>query len=156
MKIAISYFYQIRNFKENMLPLSTACWDPKWFHDNQDEKHIFIDKRGIINGIRILPLHPDVTCEGLCQGKQCTNKKPSQCAFLQTYEKQLNNLNFEELYTDMENLANKFQEYKKLKEEPILVLIVYETPTNPCSERQILIKYFNLKGINCQELQYPI
>lgn len=56
----------------------------------------------------------------------------------------------------MEKLANKFQKFRRLKEEPILVLMVYETPTNPCSERQILIKYFNSKGIDCQELKYPI
>lgn len=58
MKLAISYFYQIRNFKKNMLPLSTAVSDPAWFHENLNNNHIFIDKRGIINGIRILPLHP--------------------------------------------------------------------------------------------------
>lgn len=28
MKIAISYFYQIRNFKKNMIPVSTALYDP--------------------------------------------------------------------------------------------------------------------------------
>lgn len=32
MKILISYFYQIRFFKPNMIPLSTAAFDPKWFH----------------------------------------------------------------------------------------------------------------------------
>lgn len=56
----------------------------------------------------------------------------------------------------MNELANRFQEFRQSKEEPILVLMVYETPTNPCSERQILIKYFNSKGIDCQELKYPI
>lgn len=29
MKIRTSYFYQIRNFKKNMIPVSTAMWDPK-------------------------------------------------------------------------------------------------------------------------------
>ena len=58
MKLAISYFYQIRNFKKYMLPLSTAVSDPSWYHENLNNNHIFIDKRGIINGIRILPLHP--------------------------------------------------------------------------------------------------
>ena len=33
MKIRISYFYQVRNFKPNMIPMSTAISDPAWFHD---------------------------------------------------------------------------------------------------------------------------
>lgn len=32
MKIYTSYFYQIRFFKPNMIPLSTAKYDPSWFH----------------------------------------------------------------------------------------------------------------------------
>ena len=31
----ISYFYQIRNMKHNTLPVSTAMWDPKWFHERR-------------------------------------------------------------------------------------------------------------------------
>jgi len=33
MKVRISYFYQIRNFKTNMIPMSTALSDPAWYHD---------------------------------------------------------------------------------------------------------------------------
>lgn len=29
MKIKISYFYMIRFFKPNQIPISTAVWDPK-------------------------------------------------------------------------------------------------------------------------------
>ena len=32
IKVQTSYFYQIRNFTPNMVPLSTAMWDPK-FHE---------------------------------------------------------------------------------------------------------------------------
>ena len=58
----------------------------------------------------------------------------------------------------MERLATAFKEKQQLKEneEPILVLIVYEAPSNKCSERQSLINYFNSKGISCEELKYPI
>ena len=31
MKIYTSYFYQIRNFKPNMIPVSTAISDPFWY-----------------------------------------------------------------------------------------------------------------------------
>ena len=56
MEIRTSYFYQIRNFKKNMLPVSTAIYDPKWYHHNLGYNNIFEDKRGILNGLRILPI----------------------------------------------------------------------------------------------------
>lgn len=56
----------------------------------------------------------------------------------------------------MLELAENYKQTENIKEEIILVLIVYETPSNPCSERQALIDYFNSKGIECQELEYPI
>ena len=56
MKIRISYFYQIRNFKPNMIPMSTAISDPSWFHDWKDSSYIFTDKRGILNGLRLKPI----------------------------------------------------------------------------------------------------
>ena len=56
----------------------------------------------------------------------------------------------------MLELAESYKQTENIKEEIILVFIVYETPTNPCSERQALINYFNSKGIECKELKYPI
>ena len=50
MKLAISYFYQIRFFKPYMIPVSTAHWDPAWYHDWAGAAHVFVDKRGVING----------------------------------------------------------------------------------------------------------
>ena len=37
MKIMTSYFYAIRFFKPNMIPISTAKWDPKWYHQNKGQ-----------------------------------------------------------------------------------------------------------------------
>ena len=34
--------------------------------------------------------------------------------------------------------------------------MVHEAPSNECSERKILLEYFNSKGIECKELDYPI
>ena len=97
-------------------------------------------------------------CKGLCGGRNCLNKNSDYCNFIQIYQKQLEKINFKELYSDMERLATAFKEKQQLKEdeEPILVLIVYEAPSNKCSERQSLINYFNSKGISCEELKYPI
>ena len=36
------------------------------------------------------------------------------------------------------------------------MLIVYEAPNNPCSERKPLQEYFKAHGIECNELEYPI
>lgn len=33
MKFYTSYFYKLRFFTPNMLPFSTAKWDPKWYHN---------------------------------------------------------------------------------------------------------------------------
>lgn len=157
MKLAVSYFYQIRNFKKNMIPVSTAMWDPKWYHANQGENFIFKDKRGILNGLRILPFHPGASCEGLCGGREgCEEKGPENCKFLKVYREQLEKLNLEEIMTDINNLANWYKEENKLEEEPIVVFIVYEAPNNPCSERWVLLDYFKDKGIECKELEYPI
>ena len=62
MKFYTSYFYQIRNFTPNMIPLSTACGDPLWFHKGMDNGYTFFDKNGVINGLRAEMLHPDNSC----------------------------------------------------------------------------------------------
>ena len=48
------------------------------------------------------------------------------------------------MYNDMLTLAKNYKETENIEEEIILVLIVYETPTNPCSERKALQDYFNI------------
>ena len=74
MQIFLSYFYAVRFFRPYMIPFSTAMWDPKWYHEGQNQNHIFIDKNGVINGLRADPLVPDKHCDGLCRG-------PERCEF---------------------------------------------------------------------------
>ena len=50
------------------------------------------------------------------------------------------------MITDMQKLANDYQKKEQIEEEIILVLIVYEVPTNPCSERKPLQDYFTAHG----------
>ena len=57
-KVYITYFYNIRFFKDNMIPVSTAVWDPKWFHNNGSNTDIFVDDNDIYNGIRCSELSP--------------------------------------------------------------------------------------------------
>lgn len=154
MKIRISYFYQIRNFKKYMIPVSTALWDPKWFHDNRGPYYIFQDKRGILNGLRLEAIISKARqCECGCP---CKDKNSSTCKFLQSYKEQLKKVDFNKMINDMEDFAIEYQKSEGFEEEPIMVLIVYEVPKNLCSERQALINYFNENGIECKELKYPI
>ena len=141
-----------------MIPISTAIFDPAWYHNfTKDYNYIFKDKRGILNGLRIESI--------IEQGKQsncgpdicpCENKNYSTCSFLCQYRKNLENIDFNKMMADMEDLANRYAIANNIKEEIIIVLIVYETPTNPCSERNPLQDYFNNHGVECKELDYPI
>ena len=49
IQIYISYFYQIRFFKKNMIPISTALYDPKWYY-NGHQGHFYKDHNGVYNG----------------------------------------------------------------------------------------------------------
>ena len=158
MKIRTSYFYQIRNFNRNMIPVSTALWDPAWFHANQGENHIFYDARKIINGIRIKP----IINAGYKCGQQepvpcpCQEKNYYNCSFLSNYRKNLEDINFDEMIADMRNLAEKYAKDNNIEEEIIIALIVHEAPDNNCSERVPLQEYFTSHGWECKELTYPI
>ena len=148
-KLATSYFYQIRNFKEWMIPVSTALSDPDWFRPPEGEEYYY-DHRGIVCGLRYEPLI--VQRHGTC-GCPCGEPYLAPaCPTMLEYEQLLNSLvDKEQTLKAFEYCANKFQKEIGFKSEPIIVLIVYEAPTNPCSERWALQKFFN-----CKELRYPI
>ena len=154
MKLRLSYFYQIRNFKPNMIPMSTALSDPAWYHDFKDKDYIFTDKRGILNGLR---LHPIIVQgnNGSC-GCPCEKKDPTRCPFVSNYEHELELIDLPKMMKGITDFCNNYCQQNNIKEEPIAVLIVYEAPNNPCSERHSLINYFNRHGIECKELDYPI
>lgn len=158
MKIATSYFYQIRFFKPNMVPISTAMWDPKWFHDFKSNDFSLIDKNGVINGLRSELFVPDKQygCgTDLCNGKNKAVDIPN-CKFMNEYYNKLNSTNVECKIQELEIICKEAQDKLGFKEEPIAVLIVFEVVGNMCSERNIIQKYFNENGIDCKELVYPI
>ena len=151
MKIATSYFYQIRNFKQNMIPVSTAMSDPAWYKPPLGKEY-YIDKRGIVCGLRYEPLivqphSPLIPCPCEYQGKG-----NPYCSFMQEYRRALyEEVDKQKTLKAFEYCANKFKKELHFQEEPIIVLIVYEAPSNPCSERFALQEYFD-----CEELKYPI
>ena len=136
IKIATSYFYQIRNFTHNLIPVSTAISDPIWFRPPKG-KEWFRDKRGIVCGLRyepliVQPLGPP-----------------------EDYRKNLETVDFNRMIKGFEFCANKFKRPFD-DEEPVIVLMVYEKPDNPNSERSALQDYFTSHGYECKELEYPI
>ena len=47
--------------------------------------------------------------------------------------------------------AETMQKFLEFEEEPEIILIVHEAPTNPCSERNTIQRYFREHGILCEE-----
>ncbi len=159
LQFRTSYFYQLRYFNPNMLPFSTALSDPKWFHEDKSNGHIFIDSRGVVNGLRCKPIinkglkvaqSPDsCPCSGL--GHQTTT---NNCAFLAHYRRALDEIDFENLYEEFENIAQHYWcGYSKVDHTKplVIVLLVHEAVSNYCSERGALQRYFQAHGVECKE-----
>ena len=142
MKIVTSYFYMIRYFTPNIIPVSTALSDPAWYRP-PDGKEYFIDKNGVINGLRYEPLIVQRYGEHICP---CESKDLAPaCPTMIEYKQLLFSLvDKEKTLKAFEYCCNKFN-------ADTIALMVYEAPNNPCSERAALQKFFN-----CKELEYPI
>ena len=139
MKIYTSYFYQIRHFTPNIIPGSTAMSDPFWYQPPEGKEY-YIDKRGIICGLRYEPLI--VQWHGTCSCPCGQPYRAPACQTLTEYEQLLHSLvDKERTLKAFEYCCNKFN-------ADTIALIVYEAPTNPCSERWALQRYFN-----CEELK---
>jgi len=150
MNYYISYFYKIRFFTPDMLPLSTAVWDPKWYHNFKDQRYIFKDKNGVYNGLRVEMLNPEKCNASGCPCEFQKKGLNGECSFIKSYKKGLREVNF----LGLMNRCNKTIE--KIKEKDgtqinSIVFIVHETPNNPCSERSALIDYFKEHGIDLKE-----
>lgn len=151
MKILISYFYQIRFFKKNMIPLSTCLSDPKWFHKGYDKNYHYKDKNGVYNGLRAEPFVPIMEENGECRGREKCDFNFNSCNFLSNYYRQLKELDFEKIIGRFNRLGNYIKSIENFEEEPVMVLIVYETPNNPCSERRVIQKWFSENGYELKE-----
>lgn len=148
MKVYISYFYKVRFFKRNMVPFSTACYPPKWWLPQHK------DKNGVWNGISVKPLVPGSECNGLCRGPEfCSPPQPSKCKFLKKYREQLDTLDFNKVCARLEAIAAQVKQDEGFEEEPEIVLLVFEAPQNPCSERRALQEWFRDNGVELPEWQ---
>lgn len=153
MKIYITYFYNIRFFEPHMIPVSTAVWDPKWFHEMKSQDIVYKDKNGVLNGIRFPELSPMKLDTHECP---CDNRDAKECGFIKNYGAYLETLDFEQLMFRLEYIGNTAKNILGFKEDPEICLIVHEKPDNPCSERGPLIAYFKKNGIDLTEWSKPI
>lgn len=154
MQIYTSYFYQIRNFTSNLIPISTCLSDPQWYRPPADKEY-YIDKRGVVCGLRYEPLIVQRKSTFSCYGPEgcwyanADTRDPYgnkvSCPAMQEYEQLLYSL------VDKEKTLKAFEYCLNKFNADTIVLIVYETPDNPCSERKALQEFFN-----CEELKYPI
>lgn len=128
MKVATSYFYGIRFFRPDMIPLSTAKWDPLWF---QNRGLPWIDRRGVVNGLRAEPLVPN--------GRE-------------EYAEQLSRLDCGDFLARAEGICEAMRTVVGFEGEPTAVFIVYEAPSNPMSERVAIQAYFRKNGVVCEEV----
>ena len=141
MKLYISYFYQVRFFPRNLVSLSTVVWPPKYLiKDSTGQPAIIID---------CPPLKPNKNCEGLCNGN-CIPKHPHNCAFLQTYYRQLQEINIANFLLKLEILGNTIKIQEGFKDIDF-AFIVFEAPKNICSERVMLFKWLQENNIEVTE-----
>lgn len=153
MKIYISYYWNIRNFAKNAIPISTSRSDPAYYHDFKGNRHQYIDRRGIYNGLRCEMLAPGDQLSGLCLG---TCEIPNaDCAFLTGYREQLDKIDFNDFIKRTETLCNKVADYVGIT-DPVAVFIVHEAPSNLCSERGVLFDWFAENGVQVEEYPVPV
>jgi hypothetical protein len=158
IKIYIAPFYQVRNLEPNMLPMSTAAGEPEWFHDGKGRDYIFLDKRKVLNGLLAEPFLVNAennekfkNSSEMCQ-KNCPYlTKAPNCFFMRTYAEQLEKLDFNKVITYFENIGETYRNKLKFKDNPIIILLVYEQPSVPCAERVVIRNWFKKYNYELEE-----
>lgn len=139
----ITYFYNYRFLKPNQVVFSTAMYPPKWF----SEKGIIVDNNYVVRGLSCDDVVPRVHAD--CP---CKVKKPSQCEFVKAYKEQLNSIDFDRFIDTYEDTARRITDVIG-EHNPQIVLLVFEKPDNPCSERWALMEWFEKHGQLLDELE---
>lgn len=147
-----SYFYQIRNFPKNYVPVSTCVSDPSWYHDFKDKDCTFFDKRKVYCGTRweYLIVQKDIEC-----GCPCKIRTPPRCKFLHDYYFALQSLDFNRIRKGLNIFIDSTMKCIGV-DNAVPIFIFHEAPKNKCSEREIFHQVFRENGFNIKELNYPI
>ena len=99
------------------------------------------------NGLRASVFAPGPLCENLCRGPEtCNTNDPTKCLFLKTYRYQLDQLDFNDVIARCERMGNYIKSLENFSEEPVIILLVHEAKTNPCSERRVIQEWFAAHG----------
>lgn len=152
VKIYTSYFYMVRFMEPHHIPLSTAKWDPRWYHNFQGQGEVFLDTRGVLNGMRASQFAPDDKCSSLCLGKgYCPNIGQGGCEFLKCYAEQLAANSAQEFQGYLESQVPMLRSCLHLDRDPEFILLVHEAPGNKCSEREAIQRWFAKGGIEVVE-----
>ena len=67
------------------------------------------------------------------------------------YRNYLDTVDINYLLSEFKRIAEDVKKINNYEGEPEIILLVYETPDNPCSERQPLIDYFEKHEIKIEE-----
>lgn len=121
--IYTSYFANIKNLSNDMIPFSIARWKPKWY-----------------TGKTIISLAPSQ--ELLLWWRASDKSDKSKEKYIKLYNKQLNE-------KDPRRLAALLH---KECGEKIPVLLCFEKPENFC-HRHLVADWLNKNGIKCKELE---
>ena len=167
MKWLISYFYQVRNFNPNMIPLSTAIYPPKWY--GKGDVAARFDKNGVIIGLDIpeFKFPQELFETSLSIEEQCCKDCPYYetiqkgwfdtfywCPFMKVYYNHLYNQNFHDIIKKYETFVSSLNDQFHLNIDTI-ILIVHEPPQRRCSERIVLQKYFEKNDEKLEEYVCP-
>ena len=141
MNYYIANFGQLRFFKPNQIPISTAMYQPHFWRLGPDSNNVFL-------GINAPELSPaKITTHNLC-GRYCKYRKKPTCPFLTDYLNYLNTVDFAKLLSDFKTTAEEVRKVNHFAGEPDIVLLVYESIDNPCSERWELKELFSKHNID--------
>ena len=115
----------------------------------------YIDKRGIMIGIREPSLSPnlDISNEDMCSGPTGCKFCPPDCPFLKAYEDAINKIDFDWLVSELSRVAEDVRKVTHFEGEPEVVLLVYEVDGNPCSERYSIQRMFKKHNINLKNYE---
>ena len=150
MKIYITTFNNIRYFTPNMIPVSTAGrtgW-PYWIfqYDNKPNGSQYLNKNNVMIGMceKKLAFHENEfeLLSEQCQKNCPYSYKAPNCQFMQAYYKYLTKQDFNLVISDLEKIAEDVRSRNHFEGEPIIALIVYESPDRLCGERYGLVKWF--------------
>ena len=144
MKRYITYFSNLRYLDDSYLPINTTIYPPAFFNTNG------LDKTS--NGIYLGVTAHEIIFPHLGEGNSCpcAAKDPTLCGFIKNYLRHLQQVDFKTFEAHYSNLAARLS--SKINK---VVLVVYEKPDNPCSERGSLIEWFKENGIELEEFRPP-